>query len=89
MAIRYPEERSAVVRRNWSGSATVGGADAVPGFRWTWVDLPRVHPRGLAPRRRDAIRRHLRLLDVLSELADSLAYGARPLVWRGASLDDC
>lgn len=84
--IRYPEGRSAVVRRNWSGSATIGGADAVPGFRWTWVDLRRVHPKGLATRRRDAIRRHLRSLDVLSELADPLAYCAGPLVWRGASL---
>jgi glycosyltransferase involved in cell wall biosynthesis len=85
-AMLAPEERYAVVNRDWSGGATLGGACVVPWFRWALVDVRRASPRGLAIRSRDATRRRLRSLGVSKELASPLAYCAKQLVWSGASL---
>jgi glycosyltransferase involved in cell wall biosynthesis len=85
-AMLAPEERYAVVNRNWSGGAMLGGAHVVPWFRWSLPDFQRVSPKGLATRSRDATRRHLRSLGVSSAFADPLAYCAKWLVWSGALL---
>jgi glycosyltransferase involved in cell wall biosynthesis len=85
-AMLAPEERYAVVNRNWSGGATIGGASVVPWFRWALVDLRGVSPRGLARRSRDATRRRLQSLGVSKEFASPFAYCAKHLVWSGAAL---
>jgi hypothetical protein len=85
-AMLAPEERYAVVNRDWCGDATIGGAQVVPWFRWALVDLRRVGPKGLAIRSRDATKRRLRSLGLSGELADPLAYCAKRLVWSGAFL---
>jgi hypothetical protein len=85
-AMLAPEERYAVVNRDWSGGATIGGAHVVPWFRWSLLDLRRVSPKGLATRSREATKRRLRSLGVSSEFANPLAYCAKWLVWSGACL---